>query len=132
MNVYNPYNYNNDLLVKEKKINVKCPYCNYFNVYNFVIVKDFDYEEWKTLTKFETKNSKDYIKLRINDAIDISKNMNIHPTRVFNQLNSSYWAAFDWDVCEQLAINDLKIKCKNCKIEYNELLEKLIKKENNE
>ena len=37
-----------------------------------------------------------------------------HPTRVFNELVSSYWSAWDWGTCEQIAIKNLQTKCLNC------------------
>ena len=62
----------------------------------------------------------------IPDAVIYSKKLFIHPTRVFNELNSSYWSAWSWKTCTQNAINNLKLKCYNCDYDLDYLKKEVI------
>ena len=110
----NPFSISEDLFENESRDHIQCPNCNYNTVYTKIDSKKFWYEEWESKAKFANNNSKVHVKMRIPDAIKISKMLNMHPTRVFNQLVSSYWSAWDWDICEQNAIESLKCTCLNC------------------
>jgi hypothetical protein len=114
IDINNPFRIQDDLFANESRSHLTCPNCKFHTVIKVFNPEDFNYPEWNAKAKFQNNNSKEHVKLRIPNAITLSKQLRIHPTRVFNELVSCYWSAWDWGVCEQIAINNLQTKCLNC------------------
>ena len=116
MALMDPYSTIIDLYPKEEQHHLLCPNCSGGNhtVFKAINIEDFNYSEWEAKANLENMNSKTHVKLRVPDAIRISKMLHAHPSRVFNELVTSYWSAWDWEACEQIAIEKLKLNCYNC------------------
>lgn len=126
------YDLKDDLLQGEYRAFINCPNCSENTVFYKFNPELFNYEEWEAKINFENKNSSDRIKLRIPDAIIYSKKLFTHPTRVFNELNSSYWSAWSWEACTQNAVNNLKLKCYHCDYDLQYLKRKMYVSQNHE
>ena len=110
----NPFGLEPDLFDEESLDHITCPNCGHHTVVKLFDPEPFNYSEWEAKANFQNNNSKAHVRLRIPDALRLSKSLRIHPSRVFNELVSSYWSAWNWETCEQIAINNLQIKCYNC------------------
>lgn len=117
----NPFGLESDLFELESRNHLTCPNCGHHTVIKLFDLEQFNYPEWEAKTNFENINSKAHVQLRIPDAIRLSKSLRIHPERVFKELVSNYWSAWNWEICEQIAINKLEAKCYNCKYELEYL-----------
>ena len=117
----NPFGLESDLFELESRNHLTCPNCGHHTVVKVFDSEQFNYPEWEAKTNFENTNSKTHVQLRIPDALRLSKSLRIHPSRVFNELVSSYWSAWNWEACEQIAINNLQTKCYYCKYELEYL-----------
>lgn len=116
----NPFGLESDLFDEESLDHITCPNCGHHTVVKVFDPEQFNYPEWEAKANFQNNNSKAHVRLRIPDALSLSKSLRIHPSRVFNELVSSYWSAWNWEACEQYAINKLEAKCYNCgyELEY--------------
>lgn len=117
----NPFGLKTELFETERYNHLTCPNCGHHTVIKVFESNTFDYPEWEAKTNFQNLSSKMHVQLRIPNAVALSKRMNIHPSRVFSELVSCYWSAWDWDVCEQIAITNMQAKCYNCKHELEYL-----------
>ena len=117
----NPFGLESDLFELESRNHLTCPNCGHHTVIKLFDLEQFNYPEWEAKINFENNNSKTHVQLRIPDALRLSKSLRIHPERVFNELVSNYWSAWNWETCEQIAINKLEAKCYNCKYELEYL-----------
>ena len=81
----NPYGLNDNILNAEQRLAQECPNCKHFSVHHIIDKYKFDYTEWTAFKVLETSKSKQHIKSRVVDAVNISKNMNIHPERCFKE-----------------------------------------------
>ena len=110
----NPFNIEDNLEPEEKKDILECPNCNFFNVFEYINPKDINYPEWEAKKDYETNHGPKYARLRIKDAIIYSKRLFIHPDKVFDKFTSAYFAAWSWDACTEIALDNLRLKCKSC------------------
>ena len=117
----NPFGLESDLFDEESINHLTCPNCGHHTVVKVFDPEQFNYPEWEAKANFQNIISKTHIQLRIPDALRLSKSLRIHPSRVFNELVSSYWSAWNWEACEQIAINNLQTKCYNSKYELEYL-----------
>lgn len=106
----------------EDNIAVKCDNCGHFTVLKYYYDKDLNIERETAKIKHDYKNNS-----RVQNQCDLIPEIynmyRRHPDRIINELVSSYWTAWSYDVANKNGIKNLIGKCHNCDkvLEYERL-----------
>lgn len=107
-----PYGLNKEKDI-ESNITVRCDNCRHFTVLPYYYDKELDIERETAKMKHQHKG-KNRIVLQCDLIPGVYKKYRRHPTRIIEELKSSYWSAWDYDVANYNGIENLIGRCYNC------------------